>query len=210
MTSELLITGARVHSSPERTVFEDVRVTGTRIVGHTTPLHCPRRIAATNATVVPLIENTVFDDAHPPDPRSLDLAPGRPATFVVIRGAISRSRITTSLVVRPRDLLAVVIDGEIVADHGAPTTPAGAGALPRHDWRLGSRTDRRRDMTQILTADGRYTETRNGRRDAYTGRFWLYDRHIIYLDDSGFWAFGQYHREVLHHAGYVLRPDARR
>jgi len=61
-------------------------------------------------------------------------------------------------------------------------------------------------MTQILTPAGRYSETRAGRRGAYTGHFWLDRERITYLDDAGFWAFGQYHDGVLHHAGFVLEP----
>lgn len=60
-------------------------------------------------------------------------------------------------------------------------------------------------MTQHLTSDGRHSETRGGRRNAYAGQFWLTGDRITYLDDSGFWAFGQFHRGVLHHAGFVLR-----
>ena len=112
------------------------------------------------------------------------------------------------LVVQPRDLVAVVIGGELVALDGAPTRPAGSDGLDADDPRLGPWTDTGRDMIQYLTRDGRYTETRNGRPNAYTGRFWLNGDRITYLDDTGFWAFGQYHRGVLHHAGYVLQPGA--
>ncbi|QVQ52291.1 Atu4866 domain-containing protein [Spiractinospora alimapuensis] len=123
----------------------------------------------------------------------------------MIRGRVSSRRITETLVVQPQDLIAVVVEGELIALHGTPTRPSGTDELDSDDPRLGQWTDARRDMTQYLSEDGRYTETRNGRRDAYTGRFWLNADRVTYLDDTGFWAFGQYHRGVLHHAGYVLR-----
>ena len=37
--------------------------------------------------------------------------------------------------------------------------------------------------------------------------FWLTQDRITYLDDSGFWAFGQYQRGILHLVGYVIHPD---
>ncbi len=156
--------------------------------------------------MVPLLVNTVFEDPEPPAPDAFDLKPGRPATFAVVRGRVSSAQITQMLVVQPQDLVALVIDGELIAFAGAPQRAAGTDRLDTGDPRLGPWTDRRRAMTQYLTQDGRYTETRNGRRHAYTGHFWLNGDRITYLDDTGFWAFGQYHRGVLHHAGYILRP----
>jgi hypothetical protein len=56
-----------------------------------------------------------------------------------------------------------------------------------------------------LTADGRYDETRGGRPHAYEGRYWIDGDRIDYLDDLGFWAFGEFRGEELHHAGYAMR-----
>ncbi|MGI5440451.1 Atu4866 domain-containing protein [Streptomyces shenzhenensis] len=53
-------------------------------------------------------------------------------------------------------------------------------------------------------ARGRYSETRSGRTDAYTGRYWTRGDRIVYLDDSGFWAFGVRYRETLFHADFVM------
>lgn len=208
MTSALIITGGRVHSSPERTAFKDLRVAGTRIVDDETRQDSTFPIDAIGASVVPLMVNTVFEDAEPPVLDSFVLTPGRPATFAVIRGTVSRTQITKALVVQPRDLVAVVIEGVPIVFDGAPTRPAGTDELNSDDPRIGPWADTRRDMTQYLTPDGRYTETRNGRPNAYIGRFWLNGDRITYLDGTGFWAFGQYHRGVLHHAGYVLHPGA--
>jgi hypothetical protein len=40
--------------------------------------------------------------------------------------------------------------------------------------------------------------------DACTGRYWVRDDRITYLDDSGFWAFGELRDGTLHHAGLVM------
>jgi adenine deaminase len=45
---------------------------------------------------------------------------------------------------------------------------------------------------------------RSGQTDAYTGRYWVHDGRITYLDDTGFWAFGELLDGVLHHAGFVM------
>ena len=58
---------------------------------------------------------------------------------------------------------------------------------------------------QELRPDGRYSETRNGRADAYTGRYWVRGAEIAYLDDTGFWAFGELVGDELRHADFVMR-----
>jgi hypothetical protein len=65
-------------------------------------------------------------------------------------------------------------------------------------------------LHQELTPDGRYDETRGGRPHAYQGNFWIDGNRIVYLDDLGFWAYGEFRDGVLHHAGYVLHraPEA--
>ncbi|QBI53005.1 hypothetical protein EKD16_06030 [Streptomonospora litoralis] len=57
-------------------------------------------------------------------------------------------------------------------------------------------------VRQELLPEGRYDEARGDRRSAYTGRYWVSGHRIDYLDDLGFWAFGEFHDGVLHHAGY--------
>ncbi|WP_162320959.1 Atu4866 domain-containing protein [Nesterenkonia haasae] len=208
MTSSLIITGARIHTSPEQNSLADLQVEGRHISPYEIAQDSAYLINAGGASVVPLLVNTVFHDPEPPAHGAFDLAPGHPATFAVIKGPVSSTQIRQTLIVQPQDLIALVVEGEIIVYQGRPTRPAGADELDSADPRLGAWTDARRHMTQYLTREGRYTETRNGRRNAYTGRFWLTDNRITYLDDTGFWAFGQYHRGVLHHAGYVLRPDA--
>lgn len=77
------------------------------------------------------------------------------------------------LVVTPADLIAVVIDGDLVARAGTPRQPQDSGRNGADDSRLGPWADAARRMTQYLTPDGHYSETRHGRRNAYTGQFWL-------------------------------------
>lgn len=200
-----LITGAKVHTSPGRTVRGRLRTSGSTIVGHDVPVTEATVVDGSRASVVPLLVDTVFSAKSPPAPDSFDLVPGRPATLAVIRGTVSASSIRHMLVVDPADLITVLVEGRLVV-RGRPIRVDGEG-IATEDRRLGAWTDPGRDMTQYLTPDGRYSETRGGRRDAYTGTFWLDGDRITYLDDTGFWAFGQYHRGVLHHAGFVLRKD---
>jgi hypothetical protein len=88
----------------------------------------------------------------------------------------------------------VVRDGEPVA---RPANPNGA--------RTGVWIDRAGWLHQELLPNGRYDETRGGRRHAYTGRYWLDGDRIDYLDDSGFYAFGSFVGDELRHAEFVMR-----
>jgi NADP-dependent 3-hydroxy acid dehydrogenase YdfG len=55
-----------------------------------------------------------------------------------------------------------------------------------------------------LRVDGRYVEARGDREAAYEGRYAVDGDHIEYRDDTGFTADGDFHDDVLHHAGMVL------
>ncbi|MBP2335493.1 hypothetical protein JOF41_001671 [Saccharothrix coeruleofusca] len=57
-------------------------------------------------------------------------------------------------------------------------------------------------VRQELRPDGRYDEARGDRASAYQGRYWVTGDRVDYLDDLGFWAFGEFDGDVLHHAGY--------
>lgn len=70
---------------------------------------------------------------------------------------------------------------------------------------MGTWIDRTGYLHQALDPQGRYDETRAGRRHAWTGQYWVQGDRIVYLDDTGFWAFGEFDGEELHHAGYVMR-----
>lgn len=207
----IVVTGALVHRTPAQQVREAlvtdgaVLSPGSDVPGDpATPDPAAEvRIDGRGASAVPLLVDTVFAAPAPPTPDAFDLTPGHPATFAVVDGTVGLDRITSMLVVGPPSLRAVVVHGNLVVRDGAATRSRGGHAPD--DARLGAWRDPRRDMTQYLTPDGRYTETRGTTRDAYTGSFWLDGDRITYLDDTGFWAFGQYHDGVLHHAGFVLR-----
>ncbi|WP_316784061.1 Atu4866 domain-containing protein [Streptomyces sasae] len=70
---------------------------------------------------------------------------------------------------------------------------------------VGVWIDRNDFLHQELSADGRYDETRGGRPHAYQGRYWIDGDRIGYLDDLGFWAYGEFQCDELHHAGYVMK-----
>jgi hypothetical protein len=119
-------------------------------------------------------------------PQRIMPRPGTPWWRVVIgrrdvRGLLTKGRF-------------VVRDGDPVA---RPANPAGA--------RTGTWIDRAGWLHQQLLAEGRYDETRGGRRHAYTGRYWLDGDRIDYLDDSGFYAFGSFIGDELYHAEFVMR-----
>lgn len=198
-----------VRVSPSRTVAGELWATG----GTITRVGPPRSpypddalvVDASGATLVPLEVESALRAQAPAVRSTYDLAPGNPATLAAVRGRVDESRITEMLVVPPPDLIAVLVEGALVARRGEPTRPAGSAGTAPGDPRLGTWVDRGKALEQHLTADGRYSETRSGRRNAYTGRFWLDGDRITYLDDQGFWAFGEFVDGVLHHAGFVMR-----
>lgn len=201
----LTVCGGTVHRTPVDTAVGDLSVQGSTIVSDADRATAPTVIDARGSSVVPLFVDTVFAAPEPPAADAFDLIPGNPATFAVIDRQVGPEEIRNMLVVRPERLRAVVVDGSVIVRDGRAVRPEGAG-VSATDPRLAAWTDPRRDMTQFLTADGRYSETRSGRRNAWTGRFWIDGARITYLDDTGFWAFGQFHGRQLHHAGFVLEP----
>jgi hypothetical protein len=207
----LVVLDATIHVTPSQTVrgdlwAEDGRITHVGPRGKESPPSEARMIQADGAFVVPLLVDSAVH-ARPEGRRGVyDLTPGNPATFAVTRERVSESRIGQMLIIQPPDLLAVVVSGHLEAWQGEPTRPAGT-AVPGDElqgWH-GVWVDESRALEQHLLPDGRYTETRNGRADAYTGRYWVHDDRITYLDDTGFWAFGELLDGVLHHAGFVMR-----
>lgn len=205
MTAEprpIVIRDALVHVTPSRTMQGDI-VAQDGVLTQVGSAHelVPSGALVLNgagASVVPiLIDSAVRAQGAASGP---ELKTGHPAAFAAIRGAVSASRIGESLIVDPRDMLAVVLGNHVVNWGGVAAGPSDPGPA----W-VGAWTDARRGMTQFLTAEGRYSETRGGRVDAYTGRFWAHGEWIAYLDDTGFWAFGQEVDGVLYHGGFVLR-----
>lgn len=198
----IVIRDAVVHVTPRRKVLGDVVATD-GVLTHVGPTQEPdpanaRVLDGAGASVVPILIDSAIRALG--ESAGHELAPGHPAVFAVIRGAVSASRIGEMLMINPRDMLAVMLEDRLVAWDGDPAAPGD----PDPAW-AGAWTDTARGMTQFLTADGRYSETRGGRADAYTGRYWARRGWIAYLDDTGFWAFGQRINDVLHHGGFVLR-----
>ena len=188
---------------PARVVREDLHIVGERLVAGP-PAPATATVDARGAYAVPLVVDTAL--AGLPSTGRFDLVLGNRATLAVVRHPVTETEIRSMLVVAPRALLAVWVDGRLEAWDGSPTRPAGQDVTDptaRATW-VGTWWDRRRDLAQHLGPDGRYSETRGGQADAYTGRYWVRGDRITYLDDAGFWAFGQLVDGVLHHAGFVL------
>lgn len=141
------------------------------------------------------------------------LAPAMPATFAVIPSdlATDLAAAVEIMTKHPERVLAFVADGVAQSWNGEPLSETGAdgGELsdPKDSPYLGMWIDETDFLHQELTADGRYDETRGGRPHAYQGRFWIEGDRIDYLDDLGFWAFGEFRDGVLYHAGYVLHRN---
>ncbi|MFJ9241569.1 Atu4866 domain-containing protein [Streptomyces sp. NPDC101776] len=120
------------------------------------------------------------------------------------------------LLTRPQEVRALIANGKPVlwAGTDAPdrSTAPEAGIPAAEDLtgspRVGVWIDRNDFLYQELTADGRYDETRGGRPHAYEGRYWIDGDRIDYLDDLGFWAFGEFRGDELRHAGYAMRLGA--
>ena len=197
----VVVRDALVQVARSRSVRGDVVATG-GVLTHVGPDGpCPPDalvLDGSGATAVPiLVEGAIR--ARGSD-TGVWLTPGSPAAFAVVRGSVAASRVGEMLMINPRDMLVVVLEEYVVVSDGTATDLLDPGP----DW-VGAWTDPSRGMTQHLTAAGRYSETRGGRRDAYTGRFWAHRDWIAYLDDTGFWAFGHRVDDVLHHARFVLR-----
>ncbi len=143
------------------------------------------------------------------------LVPGNAADFVVVPDACAPdvAGALATVLSRPERVRALIAGGKPVLWAGvdAPgraTAPAAGVPASQNlagDPRVGVWIDREGFLHQELTADGRYDETRGGRPHAYQGRYWVDGDRIDYLDDLGFWAFGEFRGDELHHAGYVMK-----
>ncbi|RWZ64269.1 amidohydrolase [Labedella populi] len=212
----LVVTGGVVAMSVDgrdaawRWERRDLVVVADRIVSATFPVEGAEVIRAEGAFVVPLQVESALRQGGRARAIEARLEPANPATFAVVRRRVTDQEIRRMLVVAPHDLEAVLVDGHIEARDGRPVRAAGAdvadGAVSA-TW-VGVWSDVSRGLDQHLLPTGRYTETRGGRVDAYTGRYWVRGERISYLDDSGFWAFGELLGGVLHHAGFVMTRGA--
>ncbi|MDR7277321.1 Atu4866 domain-containing protein [Catenuloplanes atrovinosus] len=216
VTRPVLLTGGRVRTL-DAMIGEwaeaDVLLGGDRIVGVG-----PGLITAAgddNAIVVECRGGTVLpaliDLAAPLGSRKNrfdtdagSITPGKRADIVVLRPNTPADRFTAD------DIDIMILAGRVVFWRGEPvgeppaTTPADPSLTAGdHDY-AGMWVDETGFLHQELLPNGRYDETRGGRPHAYQGRYWINGDRIDYLDDLGFWAFGEFRDGVLHHAGYVL------
>jgi hypothetical protein len=139
------------------------------------------------------------------------LAAGAAATFAVLRpeDAPDLEAAWDTLLRRPEAALALVVDGDVARWGTTRLIEAPPEQGPARDGvtdsqYLGTWIDETGFLHQTLTADGRYDETRDGREHAFQGRFWITGDRIEYLDDLGFWAYGDFVDGTLYHGGYVL------
>ncbi|MGW1613889.1 Atu4866 domain-containing protein [Streptomyces sp. NPDC002285] len=143
------------------------------------------------------------------------LTPGNNPEFLVVPDSLAADvpSAVATLMTRPEQVRALVAAGRPVLWSGtdvpgrstAPEAGIPAAANLTDSPRLGIWIDRNDFLHQELTADGRYDETRGGRPHAYHGRYWIDGNRIDYLDDLGFWAYGEFQGDELHHAGYVMK-----
>jgi len=137
------------------------------------------------------------------------LTSGQPADIAVFRIADDSEVPEGPVVNRPSHLDILLSGGRVqvwdgravgqTPDTAAPQVPED----PAHSY-AGMWIDDTGFLHQELQEDGRYDETRGGRPHAFQGRYWIEGDRIEYLDDLGFWAFGEFRDGVLFHAGYRL------
>ena len=178
-------------------------------------------VDCTGMTVVPAVVDTVAlagGRGHRAE-YVATLTPGNSGDLLVVPDELAPdvAGATATLLTRPEEVRALVANGKPVLwagtdAPGRPTAPE-AGIPAAQDLtgspRVGVWIDENDFLHQELTADGRYDETRGGRPHAYEGRYWIDGDRIDYLDDLGFWAFGEFRGDELHHAGYAMRLGAR-
>jgi Agrobacterium tumefaciens protein Atu4866 len=174
-------------------------------------------VDATGTTVLPAVLDTpalVGARARRADDVAT-ITPGNPADLLIVPDddAADVPTALATLLTRPQRVRALVVAGMPVRWDGAelPTghTFPAAGVPAAQDMtgmpHVGVWVDQTDFLHQELTADGRYDETRGGRPHASQGSYWVEGDRVDYLDDLGFWAYGEFRGDELHHAGYVMR-----
>ena len=174
-------------------------------------------VDATGTTILPAVPDTlalVGARARRTD-NVATITPGNPADLLIVPDeyAMDVPGALTTMLTHPEHVRALVTAGTPVrwdgtnVSTGQNATPVGVP--PAQDMsgmpHVGVWVDQSDFLHQELTADGRYDETRGGRPHAYQGRYWVEGNRIDYLDDLGFWAYGELRGDELHHVGYVMR-----
>ncbi len=173
-------------------------------------------VDSTGMTIVPAVVDLLALGGHRTarGAQVATLKPGNRADLAILddRFAPSTAAALETLVLRPSEVSVLVAEGQVLRWAGRDLDAASDeqdGGLETRDLsddpRLGVWIDESDFLHHELTADGRYDETRGGRPHAFQGRFWVDGDRIDYLDDLGFWAFGEFRGDELHHAGYVMR-----
>jgi hypothetical protein len=112
----------------------------------------------------------------------------------------------TSLALRTLAALSAVI---ALSAAGAGPTRTDHDDPAQHPY-LGMWVTRDGHIRHELLPDGRYDEQRGERRSAYRGRYWIKGPQIIYLDDTGFTADGEFRDGIYLHGGYEFVREPRR
>jgi hypothetical protein len=135
---------------------------------------------------------------------------GNSADIVVMRVADSDETPTGPVINRGSHLDILLSAGKVQVWNGRPVDAAAAEPIEAdvasdkgHPY-AGMWIDDTGFLHQQLLPEGRYDETRGGRPHAFQGSYWIDGDRIDYLDDLGFWAFGEFRDGVLYHAGYRL------
>ena len=124
------------------------------------------------------------------------LTPGNPADLAIIRD--------NHLNVLLRQGKVEVWDGVNIESRSDQAKAESLSELPKDRSKVGMWIDENDFLRQELLPDGRYDEARGDRPSAYQGQYWVTGSKILYLDDLGFWAFGEFRDNILYHAGYRL------
>lgn len=173
-------------------------------------------VDATGTTIVPAVLDmlALLDARARRTDNIATVTPGNAADLLIVpdEHAHDVAAALATLLARPEHVRALVVAGMPVRWGGADVSTGNAAAtvgIPAaQDMtdmpHVGVWVDRTDFLHQELTADGRYDETRGGRPHAYQGRYWVDGDRVDYLDDLGFWAFGELRGDELHHAGYVM------
>jgi hypothetical protein len=175
-------------------------------------------VDASGMTIFPAAVDASTLAGHPRSRRDgpSSLAPGSAADLLIVPTAASPDVLAALRLVvdRPDQVAAVLRAGVPTWWRGAELTDAVDGGAASHGSadaprsRVGAWVDTTGFLVQELTEDGRYDETRGGRPHAFQGRYWIDGDRIDYLDDLGFYAFGQFDGDQLHHAGYTMTTEA--
>lgn len=204
--SAVVLTGALVRTLDEASgdlVLADVLVEGGLVTAVGTGL---RASAGADVHVVDGTGTTLVPAADDRSARVGALVPGSPATFAMLPTRETRPGPLDELVWYA-DRVTLWVDGAVVPGRRGTPARARTGRAVESPV-VGTWYDERTDVVQELGPDGRYDETRGGRRHAYQGFFWVHGDHVVYRDDLGFWAYGTLRGSTLHHAHFRFRRRA--